>query len=213
MRNAPKPIQIIGLPTRFPVEKRTIEVTEQTATIVNSLFNRLKAASPAWKAAFTPPELEALAKRDWIKVFAKEGIVNESQIELGIKKRSEWPEPWFPSVGQFLAWCKPTLSDYGLPPVDEALTIVIRGGKRRHPVLFVAAINTGRRALTTYSHKMLLPIFTRNYEIACRRYINGEDLTKEIPKALPPKVLVVTPPDQVAKNAEKIRELLEQEGR
>jgi hypothetical protein len=188
-------------------EPSKVAVTRETAMVVNELFNQLKATSPAWQAAFPSAELEASAKRDWIQAFAENGIVDTAQTKLALKKRRAWAQPWFPSVGQFLEWCKPSLADYGLLPTEQALSAVINGKKKSHVVLFAAAKATGTWALKSMNHKDLLKLFGRNYEIACARFIDGEDLTMDIPKALPENVTRITSVEQALINAQKIRQL------
>jgi hypothetical protein len=193
-----------------PIEQKKISIPPQAVSIVNNLFNDLKGICTAWKQTFSDPTIEQSAKKQWAQAFIENGIVNQHQIDIGMVKARRLSKPWFPSSGEFIAWCKPNLEDYGLMPAERALRSVIDGQKSSHPVLFVTAQVTGSWALKNMSHKDLLPLFTRNYEVACRRFIDGEDLSVEIHKALPTKVTVVTTPEQVAKNAAKLRVLFTQ---
>jgi hypothetical protein len=168
-------------------------VPEQALLIINQLFLDLKAIFPAWKAAFPSTLIEQCAKKEWIKAFIENGIGQTEQLKLGVKKARNYSQPFFPSCGQFIAWCKPDLEDYGLWPVDVALKMVVDGHKRQHEVLYLAAKSTGMSNLRKMSHKALLPLFARNYDIACARFISGEDLGTVIPLALPEKVLVPVP--------------------
>jgi hypothetical protein len=175
---------------------------------VNDLFNNLKSICTAWKQTFTDQAIEQAAKQQWAQALVENGIVNQQQIELGMKKARTLAKPWFPSAGEFIAWCKPSLEDYGLPNAAQALRKVINGQKRSHPVLFLAAQATGSRELKTMQHESLLKLFTRNYEIICQRFIDGDDLSQEIPKGLPAKVYIVSMPEEAMKNAGSLRQLL-----
>ncbi len=184
------------------------ELPPQAINIVNNLFNNLKSICTAWKQTFTDQAIEQAAKQQWAQALVENGIVNQKQIELGMKKARALAKPWFPSSGEFIAWCKPSLEDYGLPTAEQALRKVINGQKRNHPVLFLAAKATGSRELKTMPHDNLLKLFSRNYEIVCQRFISGEDLSVEIPKALPSEVYVITEQSKRAKNAANLRQIL-----
>ncbi|MBU6955739.1 hypothetical protein KP814_30565, partial [Hahella sp. HN01] len=49
----------------------------------------------------------------------------------------------------------------------------------------IAAKATGSYELRVRTEREMLPLFTRNYDIVCRRVMNGEDIQADIPKALP----------------------------
>jgi len=185
-------------------------VPDQAALVVNKLFLDLKGIFPAWKVAFPNQQIEQQSKIEWIKAFVENDIGQTAQLNFGLQKARNYSEPWFPSCGQFIKWCKPQLEDYGLPTAEQALRKVINGQKRSHPVLFLTAQATGSRELKTMSHDVLLKLFTRNYEIVCQRFINGEDLSQEIHKALPTNVYVVANQSQRSKNAANLRQLLKQ---
>ncbi len=189
-----------------PVEKRA--VPQQAAMIINKLFFDLKVIFPAWRSAFPEESFEDNAKREWTKAFIENKIAHTSQVELALSKARAWGEPWFPSVGQFIKWCKPSLENYGLPTAEQAFRKVINGQKRSHPVLYATAQATGSRELKTMPHNDLLKLFTRNYEIICQKFIHGEDFSNVIPKALPEKVYVVTNQTQAVKNASGLRQIL-----
>ena len=191
-----------------PIVKRV--VPEQAMQIINQLFIDLKAIFPAWRVAIPTDTIENQAKIEWTKAFIENGIGHTEQLKLGLKKARKYSEPWFPSCGQFIEWCKPNLEDYGLPTAEQALRMVVDGKKKSHPAIFVAAKHTGTWNLKNLSHKALLPMFTRNYEIVCSRVMNGEDLTGEIPLALPKKVVVPVPATNEFKAArEKLKKSME----
>ena len=181
---------------------------DQAALVVNQLFLDLKSIFPAWKNAFPTQQIEQQAKVEWIKSFVESGVGQTQQLKFGLQKARSYGEPWFPSCGQFIKWCKPQLEDYGLPTAEQALRKIINGQKRSHPVLYAAAQATGSRELKTMNHSDLLKLFTRNYEIICQKFIDGEDFSQVIPKALPEKVYIVTEQEKRVQNAANLRQLL-----
>lgn len=149
--------------------------------------------------------------KPWLK--ALEGLTGR-QIAHGLEKCvKEWVDGWPPTPGQFRELCKITAKDLGLPDADKAFVEAMRAtGALRddkpfawtHAVVYHAAKETGVGTLTT--SKDAEKVFARNYEIACRMLADGEQL-REIPKALPEKVSVVTKEVGV-QHLTKIRELL-----
>lgn len=211
MRNPPKPISRIANNLNFQSQQaapQEFELPPQAIAIVNDLFNDLKGVCTAWQQTFTDSAIEQAAKQQWAQALLENGVVNQQQIDIGMKKARKLAKPWFPSAGEFIEWCKPTLEGYGLPNAEQALRKVINGQKRSHPVLYATAQAIGSRELKTMPHTELLKLFTRNYEIVCQNFINGQDFSQVIPKALPEKVYVVTPPSQAVMNARGLRKLL-----
>ena len=76
-----------------------LQVTPQTAEVVNDLFRRLRGIFPAWRQAWPSTEALDAAKAEWIKEFADEGIRTLEQIEFGIQKCRKLKKPFAPSVG------------------------------------------------------------------------------------------------------------------
>lgn len=114
-----------NLMTTEPVNQANTSVSNEMAKAVNDLFKDLCAAFPAWKNAFPNPEMYKSARKVWLETLLNEQItVKQVQCGLVIAKRSE--SPFFPSVGQFISWCKSEVNaEYrllGLPTEDEALT-------------------------------------------------------------------------------------------
>ena len=212
MRNSPQPISNIANNLSFheqPEAPQDFELPPKAIAIVNDLFNDLKGICTAWKQTFTDTSIEQAAKQQWAQALLENGIVNQQQIDMGMKKARRLAKPWFPSPGQFIEWCKPCLEDFGLLPAEQALRVWVNRQSKSCPAIYVAAQATGSWALKSMNHQDLLKLFTRNYEIACARVMAGEDLTQAIPLALPAKVVVITAQAQAIKNAKNLRALLE----
>ena len=212
MRNQPKPLSSIANGLNFQARyeaPREFELPPQAIAIVNNLFNDLKGICTAWQHTFTDVAIEQAAKKQWVQALFENDVVNQHQINIGMKKARKLSKPWFPSSGEFIEWCKPSLEDYGLLPVDQALRIWIDRKSKSYPAIYAAAQATGSWALKSMKHKDLLSLFSRNYEIACNRVIAGEDLSNEIPLALPPKVFVPVPATNDFKTArEKLKQTI-----
>ncbi|KGQ33962.1 replication protein P [Gallibacterium anatis] len=95
-------------------------IPPQVAKFVDRLFARLKAIFPAWQAAFDGEEGYQEAKRLWLEALVNNGVTTAAQFKCGIAQAERSGSPFFPSAGQFIAWCK--TDDYaalGLPTVEE----------------------------------------------------------------------------------------------
>ncbi|HDK7323742.1 MULTISPECIES: replication protein P [Cronobacter] len=81
-------------------------VNIDAARLVDDLFVNLKQVFPA--AAQTnlrTVEQEAATKRQWIAAFAESGI-RAKQLVAGMRKARASQSPFWPSPGQFIAWCR-----------------------------------------------------------------------------------------------------------
>jgi hypothetical protein len=212
MKNQPKPLSSIVNGLKFQARyeaPQEFKLPPQAIAIVNNLFNDLKGICTAWQHTFTDVAIEQAAKKQWVQALFENNVITQHQINIGMKKARKLSKPWFPSSGEFIEWCKPNLEDYGLPAVDEALRIWINRQSKSYPAIYVAAQATGSWALKSMNHKDLFALFSRNYEIACNRVMAGEDLSEEIPLALPSEVFVPVPATKIYKAArEKLRQTI-----
>ncbi len=91
------------------------------ASLVSRVFSALKAIFPAWKQAFETQDDYENAKRVWLSALRKARITEE-ELKRGLAKASRSTNPFLPSVGMFIEWCKD--EDYhelGLPTESEML--------------------------------------------------------------------------------------------
>ena len=184
--------------TRQAPTKKVTHISQHAAQVVNDVFAELQVVFPAWKFAFPTPATVTQAKKSWSKAFIEQGIITRAQLDIGFVKARQWGKPFLPSIGQFCDWCKPTLADFGLPePVQafaEASNKVRFANELNwsHPAVYLAAIDVGRWSFSNLKASDVLKLFERSYAITTKRVMNGEDLSAEIPKALPPKINVPT---------------------
>lgn len=170
------------LPT-LPPERKPVAISTNDARVVNTVFDRLQVIFPAWQRAFPTPEALKSARQEWTKALVEAGVVTEQALAIGFRAAREKDIPFFPSPGMFIKWCQPSPEALGLPSVPQALNDIARH-KETHPAVILAARATRfeRSTLTAAEYE---PVFARHYEILVKRVLAGEDLSVEVPKALP----------------------------
>lgn len=167
---------------------------QAAARIINILFAQLQSCFPAWKATFPSKSDVDAAKRTWTKGLLEAGIITEQQLQCGLRKARQAESPFWPSLGQFIKWCQPDPAEFGLPTPEAAFLEASRNShpasvdcKWTHLAVYVAAKEAGKFELANLPRDKSWPLFQRAYSITVRRVLEGEDLSGEIPKALPQK--------------------------
>ncbi|EOW6511565.1 replication protein P [Cronobacter malonaticus] len=98
--------------------QRESVVDVNAARLVDDLFVSLKQVFPAAaQTSLRTAEQEAATKRQWIVAFAESGIRAE-QLVVGMRKARASQSPFWPSPGQFIAWCKDGVTVLGIGPED-----------------------------------------------------------------------------------------------
>lgn len=169
------------------------QLCPKTTELVNKLFTFFYAICRGFDSQYGDNARRlSIEKNQWVMAFMDSGISEYSQIEAGIKKcRLDVNLINTPSIGQFIAWCKPSAEDLKLFSAAKAydwaykimrkedcselsedqLTIIQHAIHQSDPFFLK---NNGRIATQ--------PVFHRNYEIAVRDFLSGE--LKSIPKAI-----------------------------
>lgn len=111
---------LIGREPNYQAPKKQA-VPDRVGKFVDRLFIRLKSIFPAWKQAFESDEFYNEAKRLWLEALLNNGITTAAQFQAGIAQAERSNSPFFPSVGQFIAWCNEGAYS-GLPIPEELLT-------------------------------------------------------------------------------------------
>lgn len=153
-------------------------LNNQATTFVNDLFKSLQVAYPAWKQAFATEQDLKLTKKSWIRAFTESGITRKEQVALGMKKARQDQSDFFPSSGKFIAWCKPTPEDFGLPSTKEAFNEVshnashVLSHKWSHPAVYESGRLSGWHELRGgfLSEKQ----FKQIYERICHDVMAGK---------------------------------------
>ena len=97
-------------------------VSDNAMKLIDRMFARLKSIFPAWKHAFDSVETYNETKHVWLEELLKAGLVTPQTLKRGLDLAAKSESPFFPSVGQFIAWCQ--FEDYhalGLPNEAELI--------------------------------------------------------------------------------------------
>ncbi|MDI7599459.1 replication protein P [Cronobacter sakazakii] len=103
-------------------------VNFEAEKLVDILFDNLKQLFPASvSTVLKDPRDEAAAKRQWIAAFAENKIQNKAQLKAGMQRARASESPFWPSPGQFIAWCKDAeFRGSGLPDTTELFEMVMQ---------------------------------------------------------------------------------------
>lgn len=97
-------------------------VSDNAMKLIDRMFARLKSIFPAWKHAFDSVETYNETKHVWLEELLKSGLVTPQALKRGLDLAAKSESPFFPSVGQFIAWCQ--FEDYhalSLPTAEELI--------------------------------------------------------------------------------------------
>lgn len=103
------------------VVQRSEQLSQNADQFINWLFDELAGTFPAWKSAFDSQQAITTAKRIWFEALS-ENKIKRAEIQTGLKQARKSTNPFLPSVGQFLEWCR--VIDYaelGLPDLEILL--------------------------------------------------------------------------------------------
>lgn len=103
-----------------PQQAEVVQVTPQVAGLINKVFRELQGIFPAWRGALQTEEAVNMAKQQWIKALAENGITTHEQLRRGFRQARKSTNPFLPSVGLFIKWCEPTPEDIGFMSFEEA---------------------------------------------------------------------------------------------
>jgi len=179
-------------PTVNQIHERPVEtLSEQAAWQINDIFKSLQASFPAWKQAFPSDKELSLAKKVWTKGLMESGITSLNEIKLGMRMARASGSDFFPSVGKFVGWCKPTPEAFGLPVNQAAYNEACNQahmasrGKWTHPGVYHAASQTGFFNLAhSTPGDATNKQFDHNYTVTLRKVMAGEDFELPIATAI-----------------------------
>jgi hypothetical protein len=194
-----------------------VEINDNARRVVDKAFNSLKACFPAWKHALPDEESVNNYKAQLVKAIMEAGITTQAEIARGVSRARTEDKPFMPSTGEFVKWCRPTLEDYGLPPSKIAAREFMANRHRMyagdevqwsHPAVCVAG-----RSMRSFDVDHMTSIqyeesYEYAYDVVCRRVFSGEDLTSEIPKAIPKDIPVPRTPEEQAKYEQVAKDTL-----
>nr|DAK93582.1 MAG TPA: replication protein P [Caudoviricetes sp.] len=95
-------------------------IPDNSVRLIDRMFIRLKSIFPAWKQAFASEAEYNETKQVWLEELFKAGVVNPQSLKRGLDLAAKSESPFFPSVGQFIAWCEfENYHELGLPTPEE----------------------------------------------------------------------------------------------
>ena len=83
------------------------ELSQGDKEFINAVFKKLANLKPAWKSAFRDSEHLQSVKKDWAIALVNNGITTPEHFKRGIAQAERDTGAFWPSVGQFIEWCKP----------------------------------------------------------------------------------------------------------
>lgn len=170
--------------------------------IIKHLFNKLKAIKPAQRK-MSDNEWENLYKV-WAEYLTKKNITIE-MIKTGLDKSVDDPNPFFPSIGQFIQWCRyiPECDNYDRA-YRHAIKRLDNGGEWAHPVIYHAAVHEiGSHKLKRMTDKDVVTEWRKALERAKDLHFAGE--LQEIPKALPEPEKKIVSGEEMREGLEKLK--------
>ena len=158
--------------------------------LLDRVFLRLKQAFPASGAMFRDPIVEQETKRQWLLVLIENKITSKEQIAAGIKKAFTMDSPYWPSVGQFMAWCREgELQSCGLPTVEELEREVMKYNGEKHfiddptqypwpsPAVYWMVIDlSARQHRHQWDYKSLRKACEEELKKMAKRIVSGEQI-------------------------------------
>lgn len=102
-----------------PASAQKSELSDNATKLIDRMFARLKSLFPAWKQAFDSVETYNETKQIWLEELLKAGLVTPQALKRGLDTAARSENPFFPSVGQFIAWCTEDYQALGLPDETE----------------------------------------------------------------------------------------------
>lgn len=133
----------------------------------------------AWLISYQTQLLSAMIEYD---------VNTQEMINRGMSATRRREKPWLPSPGEFCAWCRPNVKDFGLPTLAEAFHDArMQCGKHaayrrwRHEAIYLAAAETGFFDLSSVGDRdPNLPAVRARFEDAYNRCVDrvmaGEEL-------------------------------------
>ena len=165
-------------------------ISAETKTLVNMIFARFMAIyGHKFKSCFETEDELRIAKREW--ALSLKGY-NESELVAAVNRCKE-TLAWMPTISEFLALLREISGDHGLPGVRDAYTEACMHAEHplkhqwSHPAVYYAGRETGWFRLRSEEERQVLPVFSYQYEVLCRRVREGESLQQPVPIAIEDK--------------------------
>lgn len=127
-----------------------------------------------------------MAKRLWSRLLAD----YSPAVTLRAAEKTVKENAYLPNVYEVLSRCD-SANPLGLPSAHAAYMEACRAPSPKqeydwsHPAVYFAGRATDWFFLANEAEQTVFPVFKRNYELLLQRLQDGDDLSIEIPKAVP----------------------------
>lgn len=149
-----------------------------------------------------------MGKRLWLGLLAE----YHPATLLAAAERTVKECQFLPNVHEVVKRCDRS-SILGLPSAHAAYMEACRAPSPKisypwsHPAIFYAGLATDWHFLSSEPESVVFPVFERNYELLLQRLEQGEDLTMELPAAIPQELVSPLKPEE---QKQRLQDLLEQ---
>jgi hypothetical protein len=159
--------------------EQSATIPNETKTLVNMIFARFMAIyGHKFKSCFETEDELRIAKREWALSLRGYG---ERELVAAVNRCKE-TLAWTPTISEFLAILREIGGDFGLPSTRDAYVEAClhaqhpREHQWSHPAVYWAGRNTGWFELRSEDEEQVLPKFSYQYDVLCRRVRQGEEL-------------------------------------
>ncbi len=157
--------------------------------LIDALFERLTVLFPVGSPAAAQV---GAVKSEWLKVLALHNVLHKNAVQAGLMRaRMDAQRKYWPSPLQFATWCKGSAEEHNVPHGDDAFREAVRNYRHRtthswsHMLVYAAVQQLGSWAFSQSSERDLRAQFDHVYTQLVRRFMAGESISIELPKALP----------------------------
>ncbi len=82
-------------------------LSPEAITLINHVFKSLCGAKPSWRGGFKTNDDVNAYKEALALTFMENGITTPEAVHKGLAEARRNDNPFMPSTGEFLKWCKP----------------------------------------------------------------------------------------------------------
>ena len=179
--------------------------------VINQLFAELELAyHNQYHKAYAQEGSLNIAKKYWLQCLAP----FSPEVILAAVRDVVTSQEYLPSIATIVNACNAAMTRYGLPAAHDAYVEACCAPNPKalqawtHPAVYLAGKQTGWYDLAHKSEMQVYPLFERHYKALCQRALKGEELTYEIPPALPDPEAKQLSPEENHKRMTALRKSL-----
>jgi hypothetical protein len=193
-------------------EHSTCSTSDRYEAAVNWCLGEMQAIKPSMTHNELKGDRVQAYRSQLLAAMIDNNVNTTAKVKRGLARLRNDPSPFAPAIGQFISWCKPNYSDYGLPSVEIAhRTACIASGQHsehrqwQNGAIYQAALRTGFYELSSYEAEKTIKAFTHHYEQVLEEMANGKEF--DIPKLLEKPVHIECKAETAAQALKEIRAL------